>query len=128
VLIAARFESIESFRAQWWIGMRLIDGQDPARGLDWLRQAVDLNPNELRLQLDYVRGLLLSNRAEAARALVATLPPAEAARDVYLAQSHIQLDELDRARGVVREGLVRFPNDARLLRQARELGLEGPYR
>ena len=101
MLIAARFESIESFRAQWWIGMRRIDGQDPARGLDWLRQAVDLNPNELRLQLDYVRGLLLSNRAEAARALVSTLP---------------------------REGLVRFPNDARLLRQARELGLEEPYR
>jgi hypothetical protein len=118
----------ESFRAQWWIGMRLIEGQDPDRGLDWLRQAMNLNPNELRLQLDYVRGLLLSNRAEAARALVATLPPAEAARDVYLAQSHIQLDELDRARGVVREGLVRFPNDARLLRQARELGLEEPYR
>jgi hypothetical protein len=89
---------------------------------------MNLNPNELRLQLDYVRGLLLSNRAEAARALVSTLPPAEAARDVYLAQSHIQLDDLDRARGVVREGLVRFPNDARLLRQARELGLEGPYR
>ena len=118
----------ESFRAQWWIGMRLIDGQEHERGLDWLRQAVELNPNELRLQLDYVRGLLLSNRSEEARALVSTLPPADAARDVYLAQSHVQLDQLDRAREAVREGLARFPEDARLLRQARELGLDGSQR
>ena len=117
-------EHPESFRAQWWLGMRLIDAQEHERGLDWLRQAVDLNPNELRLQLDYVRGLLLAGRSEEARGIVSGLPPADPARDVYLAQSHIQLDQPDRAREAVRDGLTRFPEEARLLRQARELGMD----
>ena len=118
-------EHPESFRAQWWMGMRLIDAGEQTRGLEWLSQAVDLNPNELRLQLDFVRGLLLAGRSEEAVALVSGLPPADPARDVYLTQSHIQLDQPDRAREAVQEGLSRFPEDARLLGQARELGV-GP--
>ena len=47
-------EHPESFRAQWWMGMRLIDAGEQTRGLEWLNQAVDLNPNELRLRLDFV--------------------------------------------------------------------------
>jgi hypothetical protein len=116
-------EHPESFRAQWWMGMTLIDAGDQARGLEWLGQAVDLNPNELRLQLDFVRGLLLAGRSEEAVALVSGLPPADPARDVYLTQSHIQLDQPERAREAVQEGLSRFPDDARLIRQARELGV-----
>ena len=118
-------EHPESFRAQWWMGMRLIDAGEQTGGLEWLSQAVDLNPNELRLQLDFVRGLLLAGRSEEAVALVSGLPPADPARDVYLTQSHIQLDQPDRAREAVQEGLSRFPEDARLLGQARELGV-GP--
>jgi hypothetical protein len=118
-------EHPESFRAQWWMGMRLIDAGEPARGLEWLSQAVDVNPNELRLQLDFVRGLLLAGRSEEAVALVSGLPPADPARDVYLTQSHIQLDQPEQAREAVQEGLARFPEDARLMRQARELGI-GP--
>ena len=54
-------------------------------------------------------------------ALVSSLPPADPARYVYLTQGHIQLDQPDRAREAVQEGLARFPEDARLMRQAREL-------
>ena len=118
-------EHPESFRAQWWMGMRLIDAGEQTRGLEWLSQAVDLNPNELRLQLDFVRGLLLAGRSEEAVALVSGLPPADPARDVYLTQSYVQLHQPDRAREAVQEGLSRFPEDARLLGQARELGV-GP--
>ena len=117
-------EHPESFRTQWWMGMRLIDAGEQTRGLEWLSRAVDLNPNELRLQLDFVRGLLLAGRSEEAVALLSGLPPADPARDVYLTQSHIQLDQPDRAREAVQEGLSRFPADARLLGQARELGVD----
>lgn len=114
-------EHPESFRAQWWMGLRLIESQEHTRGLAWLKQAVDLNPNELRLQLEYVRGLLLAGRPAEALAIVSGLPPADPARDVYLTQSHIQLEQPARARETVQEGLLRFPADARLVRQAREL-------
>ena len=119
-------EHPESFRAQWWMGVRLIEAQEVTRGLEWLKRAVDLNPNELRLQLEYGRGLLLAGRPEEALALVSALPPADPARDVYLTQSHIQLDQPERAREAVREGLSRFPEDARLRRQARELEMNPP--
>ena len=112
----------EAFRSQWWMGMRLIDAGEHTRGLEWLRQAVDLNPNELRLQLDFVRGLLLAGSSEEALAIVSGLPPADPARDVYLTQSHIQLDHPDLALEAVQGGLSRFPEDSRLMRQARELG------
>ena len=114
-------EHPESFRAQWWMGMQMIEAGERDRGLGWLGRAVDLNPNELRLQLDFVRGLLLAGRSEEAMALVSSLPPADPARYVYLTQGHIQLDQPDRAREAVQEGLARFPEDARLMRQAREL-------
>ncbi len=94
------------------------------RGLEWLRQADDLNHNELRVQLDYVRGLLLAGRSEQALSVVSDLPPFDPARDVYLTQSHIQLDQLDEAQAAVRDGLARFPADSRLRRQAQELGVE----
>jgi thioredoxin-like negative regulator of GroEL len=105
------------------MGMRLVDAGEEERGVEWLSQAVDLNPNELRLQLDLVRGLLMAGRSEEAVALVSGLPPADPARDVYLTQSHIQLDQPDRARDAVLEGLARFPEDARLMGQARDLGV-----
>ena len=106
------------------MGLRLIDTGEQTRGLEWLKQAVDLNPNDLRLQLDFVRGLLLAGRSEEALAIASGLPPADPARDVYLTQSHIQLDQPDRARQAVQEGLSRFPADGRLMRQARELAVE----
>jgi hypothetical protein len=92
--------------------------------VDWLRQAGDLNPNELRVQLDYVRGLLLAGRSEEARSLVVDLPPFHPTRDVYLTQSYIQLGRLEQAETAVREGLSRFPTDSRLIDQARELGVD----
>ncbi len=116
-------EHPEAFRAQWWMGMRLIDAGQQDRGLEWLEQAIDLNPNELRLQLAFVRGLLMAERSEEALALVSGLPPSDAARDVYLTQSHIQLDQPNLALEAVQEGLSRFPQDARLMGQARELGV-----
>ncbi len=116
-------EHPESFRAHWWMGLRLIDAGQQERGLEWLSLAVELDPNGLPLQLDFVRGLLLVGRSEEAVALVSDLPPAIPARDVYLTQSHIQLNQPERAREAVQEGLARFPEDARLLRQARELGV-----
>ena len=85
---------------------------------------MDINPNELRLQLDFVRGLLLAGQSEEALVIVSDLPPADPARDVYLTQSHIQLGQPDLALEAVRGGLSRFPEDARLMRQARELGCE----
>jgi thioredoxin-like negative regulator of GroEL len=106
------------------MGMRLIDAGDQAQGVEWLRQAVGVNPNELGLQLDFVRGLLLTGRSEEALVIVSSLPPTDPARDVYLTQSHIQLDQPDRAREAAQQGLARFPEDARLRRQARELAAE----
>jgi hypothetical protein len=117
-------EHPEAYRAQWWMGMRLIDAGDQAQGVEWLRQAVGVNPNELGLQLDFVRGLLLTGRSEEALVIVSSLPPTDPARDVYLTQSHIQLDQPDRAREAAQQGLARFPEDARLRRQARELAAE----
>ena len=123
VFVTLAEEHPESFRAQWWMGLRLMDGGEQERGLEWLSQAVELNPNGLQLRLDFVRGLLLVGRTEEAVTLVSSLPPHDPSRDVYLTQSHIQLDQPDRAREAVKEGLARFPKDVRLLRQARELGV-----
>ena len=116
-------EHPESFRAQWWMGLRLMDVGEQDRGLEWLSRAVELNPNGLQLRLDFVRGLLLVGRTEEAVALVSSLPPDDPSRDVYLTQSYIQLDQPDRAREAVQEGLARFPKDVRLVHQARELGV-----
>lgn len=124
VFLTLAEEHPESYRAQWWMGQTLVDAGEFDRGLEWLRQAGDLNPNELRVQLDYVRGLLLAGRAEQALSVVSDLPPFDPARDVYLTQSHIQLDQLEEAQAAVRAGLSRFPADSRLRNQAQELGVE----
>ena len=124
VFLTLAEEHPESYRAQWWMGQTLVDARQFDRGLEWLRQAGDLNPNELRVQLDYVRGLLLAGRSEQALSVVSDLPPFDPARDVYLTQSHIQLNQLDEAQAAVRDGLARFPADSRLRRQAQELGVE----
>lgn len=117
-------EHPESYRAQWWIGQTLVDAGRFDRGLEWLRRAGDLNPNEFRVQLDYARGLLLAGRPDEAYAVVVRLPPVDPARDVYLTQSHIQRDRRDDAWSAVREGLSRFPNDPRLRGQAEGLGMD----
>ena len=124
VMLTLAEEHPESYRAQWWIGQNLIDSGQFDRGLFWLRQAGDMNPNELRVQLDYVRGLLLAGRSEEALSIVVDLPPFHPTRDVYLTQSYIQLGHLEQAEAAVREGLSRFPTDSRLIDQARELGVD----
>jgi tetratricopeptide (TPR) repeat protein len=123
VLLTLAEEHPESYRAQWWMGQTLIDNGQFDRGIDWLRQAGELNPNELRVQLDYVRGLLLAGRSEEALSFVSELPPFDPSRDVYLTQSHIQLGQLDQAQAAVQQGLERFPNETRLINQARDLSV-----
>jgi predicted Zn-dependent protease len=117
-------EHPESFRGQWWLARRLTDGGDYDAGLRWFERATATSPNDLRLKLDYARALLLAGRPAEAEALVAPLPGTDPARFVYLAQSRILTGRLDEAREDVQEGLTRFPNDARLIGQARELGIE----
>ena len=124
VLLTLAEEHPESYRAQWWMGKALIDAGQFERGLEWLRQAGDLNPNELGVQLDYVRGLLMAGLSEEALSVVSALPSFDPARDVYLTQSHIQLNQLEEARAAVRQGLSRFPSDSRLRGQADELGID----
>jgi tetratricopeptide (TPR) repeat protein len=116
-------EHPESFRAQWWMGQALLGMGEIDRGIEWLRLAGETNPNELRIQLDYVRGLLLARRSEEAYAIVSKLPLLDPARAVYLTQSLIQLNRPDEARAAVLDGLARFPGDARLQGQAVELGV-----
>jgi tetratricopeptide (TPR) repeat protein len=117
-------EHPESFRGQWWLARRLTDGGDYDAGLRWFERATVTSPNDLRLKLDYARALLLAGRPAVAEALVDPLPGTDPARFVYLAQSRIMTGRLDEAREDVQEGLARFPNDARLIGQARELGIE----
>jgi tetratricopeptide (TPR) repeat protein len=117
-------EHPESFRGQWWLARRLTDAGDYEAGLRWFERATATSPNDLRLKLDYARALLLAGRPAEAEALVAPLPGTDPARFVYLAQSRIMTDRPDEAREDLREGLARFPNDARLIDQARELGIE----
>ena len=118
-------EHPESFRAQWWMGQTLVGIGEIDRGLEWLQRARQTNPNELRIHLDYVRGLLMARRPDQAYAIVSELPPLDPAQAVYLTQSLIQLNRLDEARSTVLQGLSQFPNDARLQGQAAELGV-GP--
>ena len=49
VFLTLAEEHPESYRAQWWMGQTLVDAGEFDRGLEWLRQAGDLNPNELRV-------------------------------------------------------------------------------
>jgi hypothetical protein len=124
VLSTLAEEHPESFRSQWWLARRFTDVGDLDSGLRWFEQARRTSPNDLRLALDHARTLLLAGRPEEAEALVVALPPTDPARFVYLAQSRIMTGRSDEARQDVREGLERFPTDARLQGQAVELGLE----
>jgi len=126
VLAALADEHPESYRSQWWLARRLTDVADYDAGLGWYEQARQTNPNDLGLALDHARALLLADRPTEAEALTSALPPTDPARFVYLAQSRIAAGRLDEAREDVREGLDRFPADARLRGQAIDLGVELP--
>jgi predicted Zn-dependent protease len=125
----ARFSDLirrhpESFRGQWWLGGRLVEAGDLEGGLVWLAGAVERSPNSALLVLDYARALLLAGRSEEAEPLLRPVPPAvHPSRSVFLAQSLIFQGRDGEAEAVVREGLRFFPSDARLLEQARQLGL-----
>ncbi|MDA0328331.1 MAG: tetratricopeptide repeat protein [Gemmatimonadetes bacterium] len=116
----------ESFRAQSWIGSRLVDAGQVERGLVWLGQAVSQNPNSALLTLDYVRALLLAGRSVEAEELVRPVPPhLHPSSSVFLAQSLIFQGRQVEAADVVRRGLEYFPSETRLLDQARQLGIGG---
>lgn len=116
----------ESFRAQWWLGGRMVDAGDVEGGLAWLRRAVENSPNSVLLTLDYARALLLTGRSEEAEALVRPISPRlHPSRSVFLAQSLIFQGREAEAAEVVREGLAIFPGDPRLTEQARALGIGG---
>lgn len=116
-------EHPESFRSQWWLAQRLTNSGDPLRGLEWFDRAIATSPNDYRLRLDRIRALLLAGRTVEAENAATALPGGDPARFVYLAQSHIMQNHRDEASRVVHEGLMSFPRDVRLLRQAAELGL-----
>lgn len=116
----------ESFRAQWWLGGRLVDAGDLDAGAEWLGEAVRLNPNSALLTLDYARALLLMNRSAEAEELLRPVPTGlHPSRSVFLAQSLIFQERLEEAASIVREGLAAFPDEPRLLDQARQLGIGG---
>jgi len=116
----------ESFRAQWWVGGELVAAGDLERGLVWLSRAVESNPNGALLTLDYARALLMAGRSTEAEAIVRPVPPGlHPSRSVFLAQSLIFQDRRSEAMEAVREGLQYFPEEQRLLDQARELGVGG---
>jgi protein O-mannosyl-transferase len=125
ILMTLAEEHPESFRSQWYLARKLTDAGRPDRGIEWFERAVETNPNDLLLHLDHARALLLGRRPDEAESVIVPLPPADPARFVYLAQSMIMRGRPEEARVIVREGLLRFPLDVRLQRQARELGL-GP--
>ena len=116
----------ESFRAQWWLGGRMVDAGDVEGGLVWLGRAVRNSPNSALLTLDYARALLMTGRSARAEEVVRPIPPAlHVSRSVFLAQSLIFQGREAEAAEVVREGLALFPGDPRLTEQARVLGIGG---
>jgi tetratricopeptide (TPR) repeat protein len=119
-------EHPESYRAQWWMGRQLLEAGRLDAALTWLQRATETSPNDLQVRLGWVRALLLAKRSQEAYDAVSHMPPLDPARDVYLTQSLIQLGRPDEARAAVRAGLARFPSDARLAEQARELGVPAP--
>lgn len=116
-------EHPESFRSQWWVALQLTNSGDPVRGLEWFDRAIETSPNDYRLRLDRVRALLLAGRVAEAQEAATELPGGDPARFVFLAQSYIMQNRLEEAGEVVHEGLMSFPRDVRLIRQAEELGL-----
>jgi protein O-mannosyl-transferase len=116
-------EHPESYRAQWWLARSFADGGDFPRALRWYDSAIDVNPQDVLLRLGRIRALLLAGEAEAAAQALAELQPAYPDYFIYLAQSDIMRDRVPEAQAAVREGLERFPEEVRLLRQARQLGI-----
>ncbi len=112
----------ESFRAQWWTGRKLVEAGDIEGGLVWLGRAVELNPNGVRVTLEYTRALLLVQRSGEAEALMRPISRRlHPSVSVYLAQSLIFQDRLPEALRVVAIGLESFPTDERLIEQQRLL-------
>jgi tetratricopeptide (TPR) repeat protein len=115
-------EHPESYRAQWWLAGQLLDADRLEEGLRWYRSAVELNPNQALVILDFARALILAGEVEEAERRLRPIPAAlHASRSVYLAQSLIEQGRTDEARAVVTEGLRLFPEDARFLGQAQQL-------
>lgn len=113
----------ESFHAPWWAGQRLVDAGQLERGLVWLEQAVELNPNGVMVRLDYTRALLLDGQAARAEEMLRPVPRGlHPYVSVYLAQSLIEQDRHDEARDVVDEGLRFFPDEGLLRGQRDQLG------
>lgn len=117
-------EHPESYRAQWWLARGFADTGDFPRALRWYDSALDLNPQDVLLRLGRTRALLLSGQAEAAERELSSLQRVYPEHYLYLTQSYIMRNRTLDAEAAVREGLDRFPEDVRLLRQARELGVE----
>jgi tetratricopeptide (TPR) repeat protein len=115
-------EHPESYRAQWWLGGQLVGANRLEEGLRWYRSAVELNPNQALVVLDFTRALILAGEAEEAERRLLAIPAGlHASRSVYLAQSLIVQGRADEAREVVMDGLRLFPADARLQAQAERL-------
>ncbi len=119
-------EHPESYRAQWWLAGQLVDVNRLEEGLRWYRSAVELNPNQALVVLDFARALILAGEAEEAERRIRPIPPGlHPSRSVYLARSLIEQGRTGEARAVVDEGLRLFPNDTRLQGQALQLRGEG---
>jgi tetratricopeptide (TPR) repeat protein len=115
-------EHPESYRAQWWLAGQLVDANRLEEGLRWYRSAVELNPNQALVVLDFARALILSGEAEEAERRLQSIPAGlHPSRSVYLAQSLIEQGRTDEARAVVEDGLRLFPDDTRLLGQQQQL-------
>ena len=115
-------EHPESYRAQWWLAGQLVEANRLEEGLRWYGSAVDLNPNQALVVLDFARALILAGQAEEAELRLRPIPAGlHPSRSVYLAQSLIEQGRTDEARAVVAEGLRLFPEDARLLGQEQQL-------
>jgi hypothetical protein len=114
----------ESFHAPWWTGQRLVDAGQLERGLVWLERAVESNPNEAMVRLDYARALLLVERGAEAEAQLRPIPRGlHPSVSVLLAQSLIFQERMDEAREVIASGLLLFPDEERL--QAQMSQVEG---
>jgi hypothetical protein len=108
----------ESYHAPWWTGQRLVDAGQVERALVWLQRAVELNPNEVMVHLDYARALLLVERGAEAEAQLRPIPRGlHPSVSVFLAQSLIVQERTDEAREVIESGLRLFPDEERLRAQ-----------
>lgn len=108
-------EHPEAFRAQWLLGMALLEAGRAEEGLAALTRARDLNPNAIELHLELAGWWLRLGRAEEARAAMEALPLGRhAGRDALLARSLAALGEAEAADSVVALGLAAFPGNPTL--------------